>query len=181
VDKNGELVERFTISQYYDSWFSNGIVYQVTDGKQLYRLPSAQQNPRQKLFMKDYDQTYDVEKMRAETKDLRHHYPPPNRFLRLPHAVGDYGSEWIYAITYDGTCFQYFSKPNDPDRLAGQKFGDNSEDTELFKFDPDNRPRAMIHTTWMWPFINLETGKIYEFLPNKKKGTLEVYRWDNAN
>jgi hypothetical protein len=132
LGKDGNLIASFKLAGLQKYSFSNGIVYQVTDGKVLYAIPSAKAFPRQKLFFKDFDERFDKEKMEENAKN---HIYNPNHNLHLPKKIGNFRAEGgLWAITNDGSSFYFYATR--PVIKPGYTFQNPYQVRELVKFDP---------------------------------------------
>ncbi len=173
LDKDGNLIANFNLTGLQNYSFSNGNVYQVTDGKVLYSLPSTKTIPRQKLYFKDFDESFDKARM-AEL--VKNHIYNPNHNLHLPKKIGEFLYWQFWAITNDGTSFAFYATR--PVVKPGYTFQNPYQIRELIKFDPNYKTEGVIPTTG-WPLVNLETGNLYEETPGD--GIVKIYRWDKIN
>jgi hypothetical protein len=174
LDKTGTIIDSFKFPENIKFLFSRGVIYQVTDGKVLYALPAAKSSPGKKMFFKDFDETYDKEKIADERKK---HIYLPNHNLHLPQKIGDFQDYGIYAITNDNTSFAFYETKPDWHK-PGYTFQNPYQIRELVKFNSDYQIEGVIPTPG-WPFVNLETDNLYE---NKvEEGIVKIYRWDKLN
>ncbi len=171
LDKDGKLIASFKVAPPMLYAFSKGNLYQVTDGKVLYSLPSAKTGPRQKLFFKDFAEMFDKEKLEEERKN---HIYLPNNHLHLPARIGKFRSMGLWAVTRDGTSFVIYD--SGPIYMTGPKKPDQLE--EWVKFDPSFNLVGVIPIEY-FPIVNMETGELYE--AKYEKGIVKMYRWDKIN
>lgn len=179
LDKNGRLLGTFMVQEVMRKYgFSNGIVYQYTNGKVLYKLPNAKSAPQQKMYFKDFDETADLDKGRLEANNFKYH---PKSFIHLPRKLGDFYGSWPIAVTYDNTSYAVYTT-NPVYNKPGYSFQNPFQLSELVKFDSKYRIIGVMNVENVYPLlINPETGNLYCFESQYKDGILKIYRWDKIN